>query len=186
MTGLRAACEHAASVIIALILFARRRKIRFLALCDIVTAAVPIGLFSAMRRNTLVDHVAMGLALIGQSAPTFFLGILFSVGVVIVAALNLVLDFDFIEQGVERGVLRDRCVAGWGERDSLRRGERVLIGDLHQEHREPGIVAVVDEIIDRRRLLRLDQRLVNTAAGGERHHADGRLDRDRGLAAGTV
>ena len=39
--------------------------------------AVPVGLFSAMRRNTLVDHVAMGLALIGQSAPTFFLGILF-------------------------------------------------------------------------------------------------------------
>ena len=39
--------------------------------------AVPIGLFSAMRRNTLVDHAAMGMALIGQSAPTFFLGILF-------------------------------------------------------------------------------------------------------------
>jgi peptide/nickel transport system permease protein len=39
--------------------------------------AVPIGLFSAMRRNTLVDHAAMGLALIGQSAPTFFIGILF-------------------------------------------------------------------------------------------------------------
>ena len=39
--------------------------------------AVPIGLFSAMRRNTLVDHAAMGVALIGQSAPTFFLGILF-------------------------------------------------------------------------------------------------------------
>ena len=39
--------------------------------------AVPIGLFSAMRRNTLVDHVSMGVALIGQSAPTFFLGILF-------------------------------------------------------------------------------------------------------------
>jgi uncharacterized YccA/Bax inhibitor family protein len=31
------------------------------------------------------------------------IGILFSVGVVIVAALNLVLDFDFIEQGVEQG-----------------------------------------------------------------------------------
>jgi peptide/nickel transport system permease protein len=40
-------------------------------------AAVPIGLVSAMWRNTLVDHVAMGVALIGQSAPTFFLGILF-------------------------------------------------------------------------------------------------------------
>jgi ABC-type dipeptide/oligopeptide/nickel transport system permease component len=39
--------------------------------------AVPIGLFSAIHRNTLVDHVAMGLALVGQAAPTFFLGILF-------------------------------------------------------------------------------------------------------------
>ena len=39
--------------------------------------AVPVGLFSAMRRNTVVDHAAMGVALIGQSAPTFFLGILF-------------------------------------------------------------------------------------------------------------
>ncbi|MGH7331699.1 MAG: ABC transporter permease [Candidatus Rokuibacteriota bacterium] len=42
-----------------------------------VVAAVPIGLLSAMRRNSLVDHVAMGIALIGQSAPTFFIGILF-------------------------------------------------------------------------------------------------------------
>jgi ABC-type dipeptide/oligopeptide/nickel transport system permease component len=39
--------------------------------------AVPIGLLSAMKRNTAVDHAAMGVALIGQSAPTFFLGILF-------------------------------------------------------------------------------------------------------------
>ena len=39
--------------------------------------AVPVGLLSAIRRNTLVDHAAMAVALIGQSAPTFFLGILF-------------------------------------------------------------------------------------------------------------
>src|ERR1700675_3712210 len=39
--------------------------------------AVPIGLLSAMKRNSVLDHAAMGLALIGQSAPTFFLGILF-------------------------------------------------------------------------------------------------------------
>jgi ABC-type dipeptide/oligopeptide/nickel transport system permease component len=37
--------------------------------------AVPVGLISAIKRNTLVDHVAMGIALVGQSAPTFFLGI---------------------------------------------------------------------------------------------------------------
>jgi len=42
-----------------------------------VLIAVPIGVFSAIRRNSPLDHAAMGLALIGQSTPTFFLGILF-------------------------------------------------------------------------------------------------------------
>jgi len=39
--------------------------------------AVPIGMLSAIKRNSPVDQAAMGVALIGQSAPTFFLGILF-------------------------------------------------------------------------------------------------------------
>jgi peptide/nickel transport system permease protein len=39
--------------------------------------AVPVGLFSAVKRNSPLDHAAMSLALVGQSAPTFFLGILF-------------------------------------------------------------------------------------------------------------
>ncbi len=38
--------------------------------------AVPIGLLSAVRRNSLVDQVTMAIALVGQSAPTFFVGIL--------------------------------------------------------------------------------------------------------------
>src|SRR5207245_2801484 len=38
--------------------------------------AVPVGLLSAVKRNSPIDHVAMGMALVGQSAPTFFLGIL--------------------------------------------------------------------------------------------------------------
>jgi peptide/nickel transport system permease protein len=38
--------------------------------------ALPIGVLSAVRRNSLVDQAAMGLALVGQSAPTFFIGIL--------------------------------------------------------------------------------------------------------------
>jgi peptide/nickel transport system permease protein len=42
-----------------------------------LVVAIPIGLLSAVHRNTLLDHAAMGLALVGQSAPTFFLGILF-------------------------------------------------------------------------------------------------------------
>jgi ABC-type dipeptide/oligopeptide/nickel transport system permease component len=39
--------------------------------------AFPIGVLSAVRRNSPLDHAAMGLALVGQSAPTFFIGILF-------------------------------------------------------------------------------------------------------------
>jgi len=39
--------------------------------------AFPVGVLSAVRRNSALDHAAMGLALVGQSAPTFFLGILF-------------------------------------------------------------------------------------------------------------
>ncbi|HXH83667.1 MAG TPA: ABC transporter permease [Candidatus Tectomicrobia bacterium] len=42
-----------------------------------LVVALPIGVVSAVRRNSLVDQAAMGVALVGQSAPTFFLGILF-------------------------------------------------------------------------------------------------------------
>jgi peptide/nickel transport system permease protein len=50
-----------------------------------VLVAIPIGLLSAVYRNSWLDHAAMGLALIGQSAPTFFLGILF----ILVVSVNL-------------------------------------------------------------------------------------------------
>jgi ABC-type dipeptide/oligopeptide/nickel transport system permease component len=48
--------------------------------------AFPIGVLSAVRRNSLLDHVTMGLALVGQSAPTFFIGI------VLILTLALRLD----------------------------------------------------------------------------------------------
>jgi ABC-type dipeptide/oligopeptide/nickel transport system permease component len=41
-----------------------------------LVVAVPIGVVSAMRRNSVVDQATMGLALVGQAAPTFFIGIL--------------------------------------------------------------------------------------------------------------
>ena len=50
-----------------------------------VVVAFPVGVLSAIRRNSLLDHVAMGLALVGQSAPTFFLGIVF----ILVVSLKL-------------------------------------------------------------------------------------------------
>jgi peptide/nickel transport system permease protein len=38
--------------------------------------AIPAGIVSAVRRNTLVDYVATVIALLGQSMPTFWLGIM--------------------------------------------------------------------------------------------------------------
>jgi len=49
--------------------------------------AVPVGVISAIRRNTLVDHVVMAVALVGQSAPVFFLGILLILGLSLGAGL---------------------------------------------------------------------------------------------------
>jgi peptide/nickel transport system permease protein len=41
-----------------------------------VLVAVPIGVLAAVRPNSLYDHAAMSLALLGQSAPTFWIGIM--------------------------------------------------------------------------------------------------------------
>jgi len=47
--------------------------------------ALPIGVISAVRRNSVIDQATMGLALVGQSAPTFFIGIL----LILVVSLHL-------------------------------------------------------------------------------------------------
>lgn len=67
-----------------------------------------LGVVATTGAIALLYLVNMGLRLFGFGGMGFIhesstIGILFSVGVVIVAALNLVLDFDFIEQGVEQG-----------------------------------------------------------------------------------
>src|SRR5438876_683907 len=47
--------------------------------------ALPIGIVSAVKRNSVIDQATMGLALVGQSAPTFFIGIL----LILIVSLNL-------------------------------------------------------------------------------------------------
>ncbi len=49
--------------------------------------ALPVGLVSAMKRNSWLDHAVMAGALVGQAAPTFFLGILFILVVSLQAGL---------------------------------------------------------------------------------------------------
>lgn len=67
-----------------------------------------LGVFAATGAIALLYLVNMGMRLFGFEGFGFIhesgtVGILFSLFVVVIAALNLVLDFDFIEQGVESG-----------------------------------------------------------------------------------
>ena len=47
------------------------------ALVIAVSVAVPVGILSAARRNSALDHAGMLLALLGQSMPVYWLGIMF-------------------------------------------------------------------------------------------------------------
>jgi uncharacterized YccA/Bax inhibitor family protein len=66
-----------------------------------------LGVVAATGGIALVYLMSFVLGFFGVNVPLIHssgtFGILFSVFVVVIAALNLVLDFDFIEQGVERG-----------------------------------------------------------------------------------
>jgi uncharacterized YccA/Bax inhibitor family protein len=63
-------------------------------------AAATGGIFLVYLLSFVLGFFGVSIPLI-HSSGTF--GILFSLFVVAIAALNLVLDFDFIEQGIERG-----------------------------------------------------------------------------------
>jgi peptide/nickel transport system permease protein len=41
-----------------------------------VVISIPVGIISATKRNSLYDNFAMGIALLGQSLPVFFLGVM--------------------------------------------------------------------------------------------------------------
>ncbi|WP_050023804.1 Bax inhibitor-1/YccA family protein [Verrucomicrobium sp. BvORR034] len=66
-----------------------------------------LGIFAATGGIALVYVITLALGFFGIQIPYIhgsgLIGIGFSVFVVVIAALNLVLDFDFIEQGVEHG-----------------------------------------------------------------------------------
>lgn len=66
-----------------------------------------LGVVAATGAIALIYLLSFILGLFGVQIPYIhgngIIGILFSAVVVVIAALNLVLDFDFIEQGAERG-----------------------------------------------------------------------------------
>ncbi len=75
-----------------------------------VTQRFTLGVVAATGGIFLVYVLSMILGLFHVQIPGIFgngpVGILFSVVVVVIAALNLVLDFSFIEQGVAQGAPR--------------------------------------------------------------------------------
>ena len=66
-----------------------------------------LGVFAATGGIAIVYLIGFVMSFFGASIPLIhgsgMVGIVFSLFVTAVAALNLVLDFDFIEQGAERG-----------------------------------------------------------------------------------
>ncbi len=60
-------------------------KLALLAILLAVLLALPLGILSALRRNSILDSAAMTFALSGQCMPTFWLGIL----LILVFAVNL-------------------------------------------------------------------------------------------------
>ena len=60
-------------------------KLALTALVFSLIVALPFGVLAAVKRNTWIDRTVMGVALIGQSMPVFWLGIL----LILVFAVNL-------------------------------------------------------------------------------------------------
>ena len=51
-------------------------QLTFAALILALLIAIPVGIISAIKRNSILDHIGMTGALLGQSTPVFWLGIM--------------------------------------------------------------------------------------------------------------
>ena len=74
-------------------------ELAFASLMVAISLAVPLGVYSAIKHNSLLDHAGMSVALIGVSLPNFWLGIMliYFLG----GQLNLLPVAGRIEYGIE-------------------------------------------------------------------------------------
>jgi len=74
-------------------------ELAFISLIVAIIIAVPLGVYSAIKHNSLFDHAGMSVALIGVSLPNFWLGIMliYFLG----GQLNLLPVAGRIEYGIE-------------------------------------------------------------------------------------
>jgi peptide/nickel transport system permease protein len=74
-------------------------ELAFVSLLVAITISIPIGVYSAIKRDSLLDHAGTGVALIGVSLPNFWLGIMliYFLG----GQLNLLPVAGRVEYGIE-------------------------------------------------------------------------------------
>ena len=74
-------------------------ELAFASLCVAISISLPLGVYSAIKHNSLLDHAGMSVALIGVSLPNFWLGIMliYFLG----GQLNLLPVAGRIEYGIE-------------------------------------------------------------------------------------
>ena len=90
-------------------------ELAFASLLVAILISIPIGVYSAIKHDSLFDHVGMGLALVGVSLPNFWLGIMliYFLG----GQLNLLpvagrIDYGIQLEPVTRLYLVDSLIAG--------------------------------------------------------------------------
>ena len=90
-------------------------ELAFASLLVSILISIPIGVYSAIKHDSLLDHAGMGLALVGVSLPNFWLGIMliYFLG----GQLNLLpvagrIDYGIQLEPVTRLYLVDSLIAG--------------------------------------------------------------------------
>lgn len=84
-------------------------ELAFSSLCLAVFLAIPMGIISAIRRNTIADYVVRVAALLGQSIPTFWLGIM----LILIFSVKLQLFPTFGRGGLRHLVLPSVALAAF-------------------------------------------------------------------------
>ncbi len=98
---------------------------------------IPIGIISAVRKNTIIDHLFMGFSLFGVSMPVFWIGLIFQ---------NLFKDMLPISgYGSWRQMILPMIVLGWQSSGSIARLTRsnlleVLKNDYIRTARAKGLI----------------------------------------------
>jgi ABC-type dipeptide/oligopeptide/nickel transport system permease component len=99
-----------------------------------LVVALPIGVLSAVRRNTIWDRVVMIVTLMGQSAPTFWVGIM----LILIVSVKLRLLPTSGRGSLRHMVLPSITLAGWSMAAMARLTRSAMLDVLAQDYIRTG------------------------------------------------